>query len=269
MDTLPENLKPMVCDMEIVQLPVLQDNYVFLLHDHSTADTLVVDPAVSEPVLAFLAERGWKLTHILNTHFHGDHVGGNLALKAATSCTIYGKSQEGEQIPGLDKALREGDRIGFGELEIEVLEISGHTQGHLGFWLPKMGVFFCGDTLFGMGCGRLLRGTAEQMWSSLQRIRQFPPETLIYCAHEYTLSNARFALSVDPSNTSLKSRLEHVQRLRELGLSTVPFRLEEELETNPFLRVESPSIQRALDLEGQPEVEVFRALRGLKDCFNG
>jgi hydroxyacylglutathione hydrolase len=254
--------------MEIVQLPVLQDNYVFLLHDPVSSETLVVDPAVSEPVLDLLNTRGWQLTHLLNTHFHGDHVGGNRALKAATACRIFGKSVAGEPIPDLDIELREGDTIPFGGLSIQVIEIPGHTQGHLGFWLEEENLFFCGDTLFGMGCGRLLRGTAEQLWASLQRIRALPRKTMIYCAHEYTLSNGRFAEFVDPGNSVLDRRLEQVQSLRESGLPTVPFRLEEELLTNPFLRVEDAAIQQSVGMQGQSEVDVFRALRALKDGFS-
>ena len=253
--------------MITIQLPVLRDNYVYLAHDEHTGMTAAIDPPEVSTVLRVLAERGWNLTHILNTHHHADHTGGNLELKQETGCQIHGFSSVRECIPGLDKTVSEGDVIEFGDAVIRVLSVPGHTQNHLAYLFLEAKALFCGDTLFGMGCGRLLGGTAEQLWNSLRRIAGLLPDTAIYCAHEYTENNGRFALTVEPENPALRARLEEVRDRRGRGLSTVPFRLSEELATNPFLRTESQEIRSRLGMSKASDLAVFTRLRQLKDEF--
>ncbi|CAL1240790.1 hydroxyacylglutathione hydrolase [Candidatus Methylocalor cossyra] len=253
--------------MEILQIPVLKDNYVYLLHEPASGATAAVDPAVAEPVLEALAARGWRLTHILNTHPHGDHVDGNWTLKRETGCRVLGAEQDRDRIPGLDVGLGEGDEVALGAARAQVLSVPGHTAGHLAYWFPEQAALFPGDTLFALGCGRLLGGTAEQLWQSLDRLRQLPPATRIYCAHEYTQANGRFARTVEPDNPALAARLAQVDELRRQGQPTVPSTLAEELATNPFLRPESPEIRRRLGLEAAPPEVVFAALRRRKDIF--
>jgi hydroxyacylglutathione hydrolase len=253
--------------LEIRQLPVMKDNYVYLLHDPETGATAVVDPAEAEPVLKALDEKGWTLTHILNTHTHWDHVGGNLELKQRTGCRVFGAAQDRDGIPGLDVGLAEGDAVELGRTHAQVLAVPGHTQGHLAYWFRDEQALFCGDTLFAMGCGRLLGGTAEQLWRSLDRIRGLPAATRIYCAHEYTQANGRFALTVEPGNPALVERMRRVDEWRREGRPTVPSTLEEERATNPFLRPESVEIQRTLGLEGAEPLRVFAETRRRKDIW--
>lgn len=253
--------------LEIRQIPVMKDNYVYLLHEPETGATAVVDPAEAEPVLEALDEKGWTLTHILNTHPHWDHVGGNLALKQRTGCRVFGAGQDRDSIPGLDVGLAEGDAVELGRTQALVLAVPGHTQGHLAYWFRDEQALFCGDTLFAMGCGRLLGGTAEQLWRSLDRIRGLPAATRIYCAHEYTQANGRFALTVEPGNPALVERMRRVDELRREGRPTVPSTLEEERATNPFLRPESVEIQRTLGLEGVEPLRVFAETRRRKDTW--
>lgn len=253
--------------MEIVQIPVLKDNYIYLLHDPATGMTAAVDPAEAAPVLEVLSVRDWTLTHILNTHYHGDHVGGNRALKQATACRILGQSISPELIPEIDDPVLEGDQFLLGKLRCEVWEVSGHTRHHIAFWFPDQKRLFCGDTLFAMGCGRLLGGTAEQLWSSLDRLRQLPGETQVFCTHEYTQNNGRFALTVDPENADLLERMQRVNQARVKGKATVPFLMREEWASNPFLRPESPAIRARLGMEGESDLAVFSELRRRKDDF--
>jgi hydroxyacylglutathione hydrolase len=253
--------------MEIVQLPVLRDNYIYLLHDARTGMTAAVDPAEAHAVLDVLHRRGWQLTYILNTHHHADHVGGNLELKQATGCRIVGYSAGTELIPGLDEVVGEGDQVAIGSLRAHVLAVPGHTRGHIAFWFPDHQALFCGDTLFGMGCGRLLGGTAEQLWASLDRLRQLPADTRIFCAHEYTQNNGRFALTVERDNAALQNRQREVETAREQGLPTVPSLLKDESSTNPFLRPESPEIRRHLGMPQAAKLDIFTELRRRKDYF--
>jgi hydroxyacylglutathione hydrolase len=253
--------------LQIHPLPVLEDNYIWLLHDPETKATAAVDPAEAEPVLEALDDKGWTLTHILNTHHHWDHVGGNLVLKRQTGCQIYGAERDRDRIPGLDVALREGDAVALGSVWAEVLAVPGHTQGHIAYWFAEDTALFCGDTLFALGCGRLLGGTAEQMWASLDRFRQLPADTRVYCAHEYTQNNGRFALTVEPDNPALVQRMERVNAARRENLPTVPSTLAEETATNPFLRPESPEIRARLGLESAEPALVFAEVRRRKDVF--
>jgi hydroxyacylglutathione hydrolase len=256
-----------VAGLQIQQIPVLKDNYIYLVHDPVSGATAAVDPALAEPVLDALDARGWTLTHILNTHPHRDHVDGNQTLKRLTGCTVYGAEADRERIPGLDVGLQEGDRVALGRSRAAVLAVPGHTPGHLAFHLAEDQTLFCGDTLFALGCGRLLGGTAEQLWQSLDRLRRLPGDTRIYCAHEYTENNGRFALTVEPGNPALWERMARVREARRQGLPTVPSRLDEERASNPFLRWDSAEIRAALGLEDAAPVAVFAELRRRKDCF--
>jgi hydroxyacylglutathione hydrolase len=250
----------------IRQLPVLRDNYVYLVHDPDSGATAAVDPSVAEPVLRALDDTGWRLTHILNTHHHVDHTGGNAELKAATGCVIVGPRADRDRIPGIDVEVGEGDSYTLGTQTARVYDVPGHTRGHIAFWFTQSRALFCGDTLFLMGCGRLFEGTPEQMWRSLGKLRSLPPETRVYCGHEYTQSNARFAVTVDPANPALAARKARVDALRADGIPTVPATMGEEVATNPFLRADQPALQAATGTPGDP-VATFAEIRRRKDSF--
>ena len=225
--------------LEIVRIPVLSDNYVWLVHEPESGETMAVDPAVAEPVLDEAQARGWTITQIWNTHWHPDHTGGNAAIKKATGCTITGPAAEAERIPTLDRKVAEGDSVSLGKVNAQVLDVPAHTAGHIAFHFPTERVAFVGDTLFAMGCGRLFEGTAEQMYSNMRKLEALGDETRIYCAHEYTQSNGRFALTVEPDNSALVSRMEKVNAMREAGEPTVPTTIALERATNPFMRAAS------------------------------
>jgi hydroxyacylglutathione hydrolase len=253
-------------ELVIRQIPVLRDNYVYLLHDEASGATGVVDPSVAEPVLAKLAETGWRLTHILNTHHHFDHTGGNLEIKRATGAIIVGPRADRDRIPGIDVAVADGERYTLGTQVADVFDVPGHTRGHIAYWFKDSRALFCGDTLFLMGCGRLFEGTPDQMWRSLGKLRGLPGETRVYCGHEYTQANARFALTVDPDNAALVARARRVDELRAQGKSTVPGTMAEEVATNPFLRADEPALQTVAGAPGDP-VATFAAIRHRKDVF--
>ncbi|HEX8528123.1 hydroxyacylglutathione hydrolase [Allosphingosinicella sp.] len=225
--------------LEIVRIPVLSDNYVWLVHEPASGETAAIDPAVAEPVLAEAASRGWRIGQIWNTHWHPDHIGGNEAIKRATGCAVTGPAAEAARIPTLDRLVAEGDRVRLGEVEAVVMEVPAHTAGHIAYHLPTEEVVFVGDTLFAMGCGRLFEGTAEQMHDNLQRLSALPPETAVYCAHEYTLANGRFALAAEPGNWAVQRRLSEVEAARAAGEATVPTTIALERATNPFMRASS------------------------------
>jgi hydroxyacylglutathione hydrolase len=256
-----------MAQLEIEQIPVLNDNYVYLAHEPRAGVTGVVDPAVAEPVLERLEARGWTLDWILSTHHHADHTGGNLALKQATGCRVAGPKADAARIPGIDLGLAESDRFELGEAQAQVFETPGHTSGHISYWFADAKSLFCADTLFSLGCGRVFEGTPAQMWSSLSKLAALPDDTLVYCAHEYTQSNARFALSVDPDNPALKERAGEVARQRAAGQPTVPTRLGAERAANPFLRVRDPAIRAKLGMAGASDVDVFAEIRRRKDSF--
>ncbi len=253
--------------LQIHQIPVLSDNYVYLIRDPQTEATAAVDPAVARPVLKTLDRLGWKLTHIFSTHHHSDHVGGNLELKRATGCTVVGNRADANRIPGLDVGVAECDEVALGEQKARVFEVYGHTVGHIAYWFEESSALFCGDTLFALGCGRLFEGTAAQMWSSLRKLRDLPDDTRVYCAHEYTQANAAFALSIDPDNSALRQRAEEVRLRRADDKPTVPSTLAEERATNPFLRADSADLKRAARLPGADAVAVFAEIRRRKDVF--
>ena len=258
--------------IEIHMFPCLRDNYGFLLHDTTAGVTAAVDTPEVEPILGALRDKGWQLTHILNTHHHNDHAGGNLAIKAATGCRIVGPRADAARIPGIDVEVGEGDEFLLREHAVRVHDTPGHTRGHIVYHLTEDGVAFVGDTLFAMGCGRLFEGTAQQMWSSLQKLMRWPDDTRVYCAHEYTQANARFALSVEPGNAALARRAREVDAMRAARKPTVPTTIGIEKATNPFLRPASGEIRAAVGLTepGQGEaglVNVFARTRALKDAF--
>lgn len=225
--------------LEIIRIPVLSDNYVWLVHEPLSGETMVVDPAVAEPVLAEAEARGWTITQIWNTHWHPDHTGGNAAIREATGCTITGPAAEAERIPTLDRTVAEGDVARLGAIEAHVLDVPAHTAGHIAFHFPAEQVAFVGDTLFAMGCGRLFEGTAAQMFANMRKLEALDDATRIYCAHEYTQSNGRFALTVEPDNAALVARMEQVNAMRERGEPTVPTTIALERATNPFMRAGS------------------------------
>lgn len=246
--------------LQVHQFPVLKDNYGFLIRDQATGRTGCVDTPDAKAILAELARLGWRLDMILNTHWHPDHAGGNAEIKAATGCEIVGP-QEVTRIAPLDRPLHDGDEVDLGDTRFQVLETGGHTLGHISYYDAADGVAFVGDTLFALGCGRLFEGTAQQMWTSLSRLAALPDETLVYCAHEYTAANARFALSVDPG-PALKSRAQEVFAARARGEPTVPTRIGAEKAANPFLR--APELRPNLEPS-----EAFAEVRRAKDAFAG
>ncbi len=253
--------------IEIVSLAVLNDNYIYLLHDEASGQTAAVDPAVTEPVLKVLKERHWTLNYIFNTHHHSDHVGANIQLKQHTDCQILASASDQHRIPAIDRMLNNGDQIHLGPHPIQIIETPGHTLGHIVYFFANQHWLFCGDTLFSLGCGRLFEGTAEQMWHSLQKIQQLPDDTQIYCAHEYTQANGRFALSIEPNNRDLQQRVQQTEQLRQQGLSTLPSTLISEKACNPFLRPQSPEIKHNLNAENLSATETFAQIRLRKDRF--
>lgn len=256
-----------MAELEIHPVPCLRDNYAYLVFERGSGVCAVVDPAEAAPVEQALAASGLKLTHILNTHHHHDHVGGNLTLKQATGAKIHAAEKDRARIPGLDHGLREGEMFRLGTHEARILEIPAHTSGHIAYWFVDARAVFTGDTLFLMGCGRLFEGTPEMMCASLAKLTALPDETRVFCGHEYTLNNGRFALTVEPGNADLQARMKDVARMREAGQPTVPATLALEKKTNPFLRTASAEIRRTLGMEKSNDVEVFAELRRRKDVF--
>lgn len=225
--------------IEIVRVPVLSDNYVWLVHEASSGETMVVDPAVAQPALDAAHERGWTITQIWNTHWHPDHTGGNAEIKAATGCKITGPADEAGRIPTLDVHVRGGDIARLGSVVANVIDVPAHTVGHIAFHFETEQAAFVGDTLFAMGCGRLFEGTAAQMYDNMRKLEALGDDTVIYCAHEYTLSNGRFAVTVEPDNAALQQRMSDVIAARERGEATVPTTIALERATNPFMRASS------------------------------
>jgi len=253
--------------LEVFQFPCLEDNYGYLVRDPVTGITAAVDTPSAEAIEAALAARGWTLDYVLNTHHHADHAGGNLALKERTGCRIVGARADAARIPGMDVQLAEGETFDLGSRRARVLETPGHTRGHVVYVFDDDGAAFVGDTLFAMGCGRLFEGTPGEMWGSLQKLLALPDATRVYCAHEYTLKNARFALTVEPGNAELVARLAEVERMRANGLPTVPTTIGRERATNPFLRPGSAGLRATLGMPGASDVEVLAETRRRRNAF--
>lgn len=241
--------------IEVVRIPALSDNYIWLAHDDASGETIVVDPAQAGPVLAAAEARGWTIDAIWNTHWHPDHTSGNAAIKDATGCTVIAPAAEAAKIPTADRLVAEGDVVKLGAHEAQVLEVPAHTAGHIAYYLPEDATVFVGDTLFAMGCGRLFEGTAEQMFANMRRLAALPGATTVYCAHEYTQSNGRYALVAEPDNQALAERMAEVDSMRAQGLPTVPTTIELERATNPFMRAAS--------------VAELAERRAAKDSFKG
>ncbi|MBC7985890.1 MAG: hydroxyacylglutathione hydrolase [Sphingomonadaceae bacterium] len=242
----------MVMALEVAWAPALRDNYIWLLHDPESEETVVVDPSEAAPALAATEARGWTITQVWNTHWHPDHTGGNAAIKAATGCAITGPAESG-RIPTLDRVVGEGEAAAIGGYEARVLDIPAHTSGHIAFHLPEAAMAFTGDTLFAMGCGRLFEGSAADMFAAMRKLEALPPETRVYCGHEYTQANGRYALVADPENQAIVERMREVDALRERGEATLPTTIALERATNPFMRAAS--------------VEELAARRAAKDAF--
>ena len=253
--------------MKIELVPCLSDNYAYLIHDPEANVTGIVDPSEAPPVFAALERTGLKLTHILNTHHHFDHTGGNLPLKEKTGAIIVGPKADKDRIPGIDVALGEGDTYKFGTRSARVFDIPAHTRGHIAFWFEGDKAVFTGDTMFAMGCGRLFEGTPEQMWKSLSKLAALPEDTRVYCGHEYTESNGRFALTVEPDNADLITRMKDVREKRAKSQPTIPSTIGLEKKTNPFVRATSPALQKTLGMSGSDPVSVLAETRRRKDSF--
>lgn len=255
--------------IEIRQFPCLSDNYGYLVRDAATGAVASIDSPDPAAINAELKAAGWRLTHILNTHHHFDHAGGNLALKEKWGCRIVGPKGEAAKIPGLDDMVGEGDVVKLGDSMARVFATPGHTLGHVIYYFAEDGAAFVGDTIFALGCGRLFEGSPAEMWNSLSKIAALPGDTLLYCAHEYTQSNARFALTADPHNKALAERTAEIDRMRAEGMATVPSDVATERATNPFLRAENAGVQAAVGMSGADPVEVFAEIRRRKDMFRG
>ena len=254
---------PLAC----VTIPCLSDNYAFLLHDDDTGATAVVDVPEAAPILAELKARGWTLSEILITHHHGDHIDGVPALKAETGARVVGAAADAHRLPPLDLAVAPGDAVRVGGEEGVVMDVSGHTVGHVAYHFPASKLVFTADSLMALGCGRLFEGTPQMMWDSLSRLAALPADTVVCSGHEYTAANARFALTIEPGNADLISRSEQITAARAAGKPTVPSLLAEELATNPFLRANLPQVKRAVGLPDATDTEVFAEIRARKDRF--
>lgn len=253
--------------VEIEQFSCRSDNFGILLRDPASGVAALVDAPEEAPILAAIERTGWRPSLLLVTHHHADHVEANLALKARFGLRIVGPAAEADRIPGIDETVADGDAVALGSRTARVIETPGHTAGHVSYHLPAAGVVFTGDTLFSLGCGRLFEAGPEVMFASLARLAALPDETRVHCGHEYTLSNARFALSVDAGNAALQARAAEVEALRAAGRATLPTTIGAEKATNPFLRAADPAIRRHLGMEGATDAAVFAELRRRKDNF--
>ncbi|MEQ8256875.1 MULTISPECIES: hydroxyacylglutathione hydrolase [Roseovarius] len=253
--------------LQIETVPCLSDNYAFLAHDPETGDTAVVDVPEAAPILKALADKGWSATHVLITHHHADHVQGLDELLAEHDAKVVGHAADASRLPKLDIALNDGDTVTIGSDTGTVMDVSGHTIGHIAFHFPDSKVAFTADSLMALGCGRVFEGTMPQMWDSLSKLAALPPDTTICSGHEYTAANGRFAVTIDPDNPALISRVKAVEAARDQGKPTVPSTLSEELATNPFLRATDPAVQAHLGMTGADAADVFAEIRTRKDNF--
>lgn len=250
--------------IHVHQFPCLGDNYGYLIHDTDSHETVAIDTPDAKAYLLEADMKGWKITQIWNTHWHPDHAGGNAAIKEATGCAITGPAEVEGKFP-IDRTVAHGDVVKIGAVQANVIDVSGHTNGHIAFHLPEAGIALVGDSVFALGCGRMFEGQPAQFWASLERIKALPAQTLLYCAHEYTASNAKFALHADPDNAALQAYAEEIAAKRARGEPTVPTTLDRELATNPFLRADEPEMMTRWG--GEAPYETFAALRAAKDRF--
>lgn len=253
--------------VDLITLPCLADNYAYLLKDRASPSVALVDAPEAAPVLAALAERGWGLSEIWLTHHHADHVQAVAEIVAATGARVTGAAADARRLPVLDRAVTPGDRLDFAGETVEVLDAPGHTRGHVAFSMPGAGLVFTGDSLMAGGCGRLFEGSPAEMWGTLSRLAALAPDTLVCSGHEYTASNLAFAVTLEPGNPALISRVEAVAEARRMGRPTVPSRLSDELSTNPFLRADLASLRAAVGMTDAPAAEVFAEIRARKDRF--
>ena len=253
--------------LELITIPCRTDNYAFLLHDAATGQTALIDAPEVPAIQAALDARGWALSDILITHHHDDHIAGVDGLRSLYSPRVIGAAADAHRLPRLDLALNEGNTVTVCGESALVIDVSGHTVGHIAFYFAASGIAFTADSLMAMGCGRLFEGTAAQMWTNLQKLRALPPETLICSGHEYTASNARFALTVEPDNAALATRAAAITATREQGKFTVPSSLGLECQTNPFLRADVPALATAIGMTGADPAEIFAEVRRRKDKF--
>lgn len=251
--------------LHIHQFPCLSDNYGFLIHEAASGATATVDTPDAEEIMRQANAKGWRITDIWNTHWHPDHAGGNAAIKAATGARVTGPAEVERIGQAPDRVVKEGDVVKLGDVHARVLDVGGHTLGHIAYVFDEEKVGFVGDALFSLGCGRLFEGTPQQMWTSLQKIAALPDDMTLYCAHEYTQSNARFAITVDADNRALQARIAEIDKLRAEGKPTVPMKLRQEKETNPFLR--APRLKAAVGLPNAADWEGFAEIRRRKDSF--
>ena len=253
--------------LEIETIACLSDNYAFLAHDPATGETAIIDAPEAAPILAALDARGWTANQVFLTHHHDDHIQGLSGILARHDARVVGAAADAHRLPPLDVALAEGDSVAIGAQTGSVIDVSGHTVGHIALHFPQSVVAFTADSLMALGCGRVFEGTLPQMWASLQKLAALPPETTLYSGHEYTVANGRFALTIDPENPALISRIEAVNAARSQDQPTVPSTLAEELATNPFLRAADPGVQAHLGMTGATPVNVFSEIRTRKDNF--
>ena len=253
--------------LQIHQFPCLSDNYGFLIHDPASGATAAIDTPDADEIMRQADAKGWRITDIWNTHWHPDHAGGNAAIKAKTGAKVTGPAEVERIGQGPDRVVGEGDMVTLGDTQARVLDVGGHTLGHIAYVVDRENVAFVGDALFSLGCGRLFEGTPQQMWASLQKIAALPDDATLYCAHEYTQSNARFAITIDPCNRALQARIAEIEKLRAEGKPTVPMTLRVEKDTNPFLR--APELKGALMLPDAQDWEAFADIRKRKDNFKG
>ncbi len=254
--------------IQIHQFPALSDNFAYVIREEKSGLVACVDTPESAPIIRFLESKGWKLDFIFNTHHHRDHVGGNRDLIERYGCEVYGAKKDKARIPGITRELEAGEEFRFGEEPVKVFGADGHTIGHIVYWMPESRALFVGDTIFSLGCGKLFEGSPQEMWTTLSRLRELPDDTMIYGAHEYTLENAQYALLAEPGNRELQSRVKECQTLRAAGKFTVPSTMASEKACNPFLRPESPDLQKYVGAEGKKLWEIFGAIRASKDEFD-
>ena len=253
--------------MQVTPIPCLTDNYAYIVHDDNFKTVGVVDPSEAKPIISFLKKKNLKLNYILNTHHHFDHIGGNIELKNIYNAKIVGFSGDKHRIPGIDISLVNNENWSFGNSTVKIFHIPGHTLGHICFFFEKEKIVFTGDTLFSLGCGKIFEGNHEQMLTSLNKIKQLPKDTMIYCGHEYTYKNAEFCMKYDSDNIDLKKKFEKIKKLRSQNLPTIPSSLEDEIKSNIFLRCDQNVLKIKLNMKNQEDSKVFKKVRDLKDSF--